>query len=114
MVVRRIDPRSALRVSAVFYASLSLALFLAAALLWIGANVVGLVGNVEAFMDEIGFTDFQLRTGQFLKASLITAAVFTVAGSVANLLMAVLYNLISETVGGINVVLGDEHPDPKA
>ncbi|MBW3574093.1 MAG: DUF3566 domain-containing protein [Actinobacteria bacterium] len=114
LVVRHIDPRSALRVSALFYLSLSVALFVAATLLWLGANAIGLVGNIEAFMDEVGFTDFQLRAGQFLKASLITAVVFTVAGSLANFLMAVLYNLISETVGGVSVVLGDDRPHQKS
>ena len=113
-MVRHIDPRSALRVSALFYLSLSVALFVAATLLWLGANAIGLVGNIEAFMDEVGFTDFQLRAGQFLKASLITAVVFTVAGSLANFLMAVLYNLISETVGGVSVVLGDDRPHQKS
>lgn len=111
VVVRRVDPRSALKVSALFYLSLSIAMFVAAILLWIGANAVGLVGNIEAFMDEIGFTDFQLRAGQVLKAWLITAIVFTVAGSLANFLMAVLYNLISETIGGVKVVLGDDRSE---
>lgn len=114
VVVRHIDPRSAFKMSALFYLSLSIALLVAAVLLWAGANAVGLVANLEAFMDEVGFTDFQLRTGQFLKASVITSIVFTLAGSLANLLMAVLYNLISDTFGGIEVVLGDDRPDPKA
>ena len=114
VTVRHIDPRSALRMSALFYLSMSLALFVAGALLWIGANAVGLVGNIEAFMDEIGFTDFQLRTGQFLKASLIAGFVLTVGGSAANLLMAVLYNLLSDTFGGIKVVLGEDHRGTKA
>jgi uncharacterized membrane protein (UPF0182 family) len=111
VVVRHVDPRSALRVSALFYVSLSIAMFVATILLWVGANAVGLVGNVEAFMDEIGFTDFQLRVGQILKAWLITATVFTVAGSLANFLMAVLYNLISDTIGGVKVVLGDDRAE---
>ncbi len=114
VTVRHIDPRSALRVSALFYLSMSLALFVAGALLWTGANAVGLVDNIESFMDEIGFTDFQLRTGQFLKASLIVGFVLTLGGSAANLLMAVLYNLLSDTFGGVKVVLGEDHPGPKA
>lgn len=111
-VVRHIDPRSALRVSALFYLSISLALFVAGGLLWAAANALGLVANVESFMDEIGFTDFQLRAGQFLKASLVAGVALTVCGSVANLLMAMLYNLISDTFGGIKVVLGEDKADP--
>ena len=110
VVLRRIQPNSVLRVSALFYLGVSLALFIAGVLLWIGANVIGLVGNIEGFMDEIGFTDFRLRPTPLLLASALISVILVTTGSLANYLMAVLYNLIADVVGGIKVVL-TEDPD---
>lgn len=110
VVLRRVHPPSVLRVSALFYLGVSLALFIAGVLLWVGANVIGLVGNVEGFMDEIGFTDFRLRPTPLLLASALISVILVVTGSLANYLMAVLYNLIADVVGGIKVVL-TEDPD---
>ncbi len=64
-------------------------------------------------MDEIGFTDFQLRAGQFLKASLVAGVALTVCGSLANLLMAMLYNLISDTFGGSRWCWARTRPTPR-
>lgn len=110
MVLHRIHPTSVLRVSVLFYLGVSLALFIAGVLLWIGANVIGLVGNIEGFMDEIGFTDFRLRVAPLLLASALISVILVITGSLANYLMAVLYNLIGDVVGGIKVVL-TEDPD---
>lgn len=108
VVVSRIQPGSLLKVSAVFYLSLSLALFIAGLLLWAGARSIGLVANIEGLMDEVGFTDFRLETGPLLVGSAVASVVLVVAGSVANLLMALLYNLIGDVVGGIKVVLTED------
>ena len=108
VVLRRIHPTSVLRVSVLFYLGVSLALFVAGLLLWIGANVIGLVGNIEGFMDEIGFTDFRLRPTPLLLASALISVILVVTGSLANYLMAVLYNLIADVVGGIKVVLTED------
>ena len=108
VVLRRVHPASVLRVSALFYLGVSLALFIAGVLLWVGANVIGLVGNVESFMDEIGFTDFRLRPTPLLLASALVSVVLVFTGSLANYLMAVLYNLIADVVSGIKVVLTED------
>lgn len=113
VVVRHIDALSVLKVSVLFYLSLSLALVTAGVLLWAGARSIGLIGNVEGFMDKVGFTDFRIQAGQLLQASVIASAVFVVAGSLANLLMAVLFNLISGVVGGVKLVLAEDHVPPK-
>ncbi len=113
VVLRRVRPMSLLRISVLFYLSLCLALFIASVLLWAGANAIGLVGNVEGFMDEIGFTDFRLRPGPLLAGSALFSVVLVFAGSLANFLMAVLYNLIADVVGGIKVVLTEDPETPR-
>lgn len=113
VVLRRIRPLSVLRVSVLFYLGLCLALFVASVLLWAGANTIGLVGNIEGFMDEVGFTDFRLRPGPLLLTSALVGFVMVIAGSFANYLMAVLYNLIADVVGGIKVVLTEDREIPE-
>jgi hypothetical protein len=108
VVLRRIRPASVLRVSILFYLSLCLALFTAGVLLWLAANAIGLVGNIEGFMDDVGFTDFRLQAGPLLVGSGLISVVLVATGSLANFLMAVLYNLIGDVVGGIKVVLTED------
>ena len=108
VVLRRIRPASVLRVSVLFYLSLCLALFVAVVLLWIGANAIGLVGNIEGFMDDVGFTDFRLQPGPLLVGWGLISVIMVVTGSLANFLMAVLYNLIGDVVGGVKVVLTED------
>lgn len=105
VVLTRIHPVSVLKVSALFYLSLALALFIAGVLLWTAARSTGLIANIEGLLDDVGFTDFSLETGPLLAASALASMVLVVAGSSANLLMALLYNLIGDFIGGIKVVL---------
>lgn len=108
VVLRRVRPASVLKVSVLFYLSLALTLFVAGVLLWLGANAVGLIDNLEGFMDEVGFTDFRLQPGPLLAASLAGSIILVIAGSLANVLMAVLYNLIGDVVGGVRIVLTED------
>jgi hypothetical protein len=108
VVVRNVDPWSVLKVSLLFYLSVFVILLVAAMLLWAAANSVGIVENIESFMDSIGFTDFTFEAGQLLRATALGGAVLVVAGTFGNVVMSVLYNLISEVVGGLRITLGED------
>jgi hypothetical protein len=108
VVVRRVAPLSVLKVSVLFYLSAGLVLLVAGVLLWSGAHAVGLIGNLESFMGDIGFSDFRLEGDQVLKAWLIVGSVLVVGGSFANLLMAMLYNLLADVVGGVKLLLAED------
>ena len=108
VVLKRLDPFSVLKVSLLFYLSMFLILLIAAVLLWGAAESVGVVGNFESFMDSIGFTDFTFEAPQLLRGAGLGGAVLVFAGTFGNVVMAVLYNLISDVVGGIKVTLGED------
>ena len=97
-----------LKVSLLFYLSMFLILLVAAVLLWGAATSIGVVGNIESFMDSIGFTDFTFEAPQLLKGAALGGAVLVLAGTFGNVIMALLYNLISEVVGGLKVTLGED------
>lgn len=108
VVLRRVDPLSVLKVSLLFYLSMFLIVLIAAVLLWAAATSIGVVGNIESFMDSIGFTDFTFEVPQLLRGAALGGAVLVLAGTFGNVVMALLYNLISEVVGGIRVTLGED------
>ncbi len=107
-MVKRLDPWSVLKVSLLFYLSMFLILLVALVGLWAAANSVGVVDNIESFMDSIGFTDFTFEANQLLRAVALGGAVLVLAGTFGNVVMAVLYNVISDVVGGLKITLGED------
>jgi len=113
-VVRRIDTWSVLKVSALFFLTFTLVLVLAGVLLWIAGSVLGAVESVEGFMQAIGFEDFRFVGVQLLRGFVAAALVIVVLGTGFSVLMAVVYNLISDLVGGIQLTVLEEDARPRA
>jgi hypothetical protein len=94
------------RVSVLFYFALYCVLLVAGAILWAAASATGLRGNVESFIaDLIASGKFEFVGAELFRAAAFGGAVLVVLGAAANVLLAVLYNLISEVVGGISLVV---------
>lgn len=111
--VRHVDPWSVVRVSLLFYLCLFGAIVVAALVLWLGAAVTGVLGNIERFLQDAGFEDFHFLPGQLFAAFFVGGIVLVAAGTVANLLLAKLYNLMVDVVGGIRLGVTDETaPNP--
>lgn len=110
VVVRRVDPWSVLKLSLLFYLCMCLVLLVAGALLWAGASAAGVVGNIESFIADIGFDEFRFVPGDILRASVIGGLVLVVAGTIANMLLAALFNLMCDIVGGLKVTLAEDLP----
>jgi hypothetical protein len=108
VVVRRVDPWSVLKLSLLFYLCVCLVLLVAGVVLWGGASAAGVVENVESFFQDAGFDGFRFSAGVMLRAFAIGGLILVVAGTVANMLLATLFNLMSDVVGGIRVTLGED------
>ena len=110
-VLRRFDLRSVLRFSLVFYFCLFLILLVAGIVLWIVASITGVRHNVEHFIGDLIASKFHFLGLQLLRAAAIGGLLLVIIGSAANVLLALLYNLISDVVGGIEVtVLEEDRP----
>jgi hypothetical protein len=110
-VLRRIEPWTVLRFSMLFYASLLVVFLVAGIILWIVASLTGVVDNVETFIKQLFALDsFHFVAIDLLIGTLLGGAVLVVMGTGLNLLMAVLYNLISDVVGGLEVTVLEEDP----
>ena len=110
LVVRRIEPWTVLKFSVLLFATLYLVMLVAGLVLWTAATATGLRENIEKFIgDLIASDDFRILGPTMFRASVAGGLVLVVMGTGANVLFAVLYNLISDVVGGI-VVVFEERP----
>lgn len=107
--VRRVDPVSVLRVSAVFYACVFVVLLVAGVVLWLVAAGAGIVGNIESFIGDLfALEEFRFEPLQILQASLVGGLVLVVLGTAANVLAALLFNLIADLVGGVELTVVED------
>ena len=108
-IIRHVDPWSVLKFSLLLYFSLFLIVLSAGVLLWLAASATDVIGGVEAFIEELfGFDTFAFEPGQILTASVLGGLVLVVAGTAANVVFAVLFNLISDVVGGLRLTVIEE------
>jgi hypothetical protein len=110
-VIRKIDPWTVLRFSVLFYASMLLVVLVAGTLLWIAAEAMGVIDNVENFVRELfALEQYRIKGFQLFTASLVGGLVLVIIGTGTNVLMAVVYNLTSDVVGGVEVTVLEEEP----
>ena len=103
-IIRRIDPWSVLKISFLFYLCLWIIVLLSGSILWIGANRTGVIGNVESFITELfGLESFNFEGSEVFRGSAIGGLILVFLGTGFNVLVAVLFNLISDLTGGIRV-----------
>ena len=126
-VIRRVDPWTVLRFSVFFYLSIFLVMLVAGFALWQVGSATGVRDNAEGFVGELvgagPVTDpaggaasnadskdnnFRFEGGRILQASALGGLVLVVLGTGANVLLVVLYNLISDVAGGVEITVLEE------
>ena len=116
-LVRHIEPWSVLKMSLIFYFCLWVILLIAGVILWRFAVTSGTVEKVESFIEELfALETFTFNPDQIFRVSALGGLVMVVAGSGFTVLMAVLFNLISDLVGGVRMTVVEEEtarPRPK-
>lgn len=116
-LVRHVEPWSVLKVSLIFYFCLWVILLIAGVILWSFAVGSGTVDNVENFIRELfALESFEFNADEIFRASAIGGLVLVVAGAGFTVLMAVLFNLISDITGGVRFTVVEEEtarPRPK-
>ncbi len=112
-IIRKIDPWTVLKVSFALYAVMGLALVLGAVIFWSFVTAAGYPNFLEETLGSIGLrdaaagplvpdNDYMFRLAAFLGVA------FTVLMTGITTLGAVMYNLISDVVGGLEVVVLEE------
>lgn len=116
-LVRHVEPWAVLKVALIFYFCLWVILLIAGVMLWSLAVTSGTVDNVETFVTELfALESFTFNADQIFRASAVGGLVLVVAGAGFTVLMAVLFNLISDVTGGVRFTVVEEEtarPRPK-
>ena len=108
-IVRHVDPWSIMKISLILHICLWLVTMAAGSILWSVASRVGAIGSVERFIrSSTTSTSFHLNGGVILRASALGGLLLVVVGTVLTTAGAVLFNLISDLVGGIRVTVIEE------
>ena len=108
-IVRRIDAWSVLKVSFIFYLCVYVVTLVAVVLLWSVASGAGVVDNIESFIEDLGaFETFEFDARKLFQGTALGGAILTVLATGLTALGAVLFNLISDLVGGIRLTVIEE------
>lgn len=100
-----------MRFSLLFYGCMLVVWMVAGLLLWLAASTTGVVDNVERFIEELfSLESFAFDGARLFVSTLIGGLVLVLLGTGANVLMAVLYNLTADVVGGIEITVLEEEP----
>lgn len=117
-IIRKIDPWTMLKVSAVIWAVLALAFVLGSVIFWSVLDRAGIPDQLVEFMVEITLieegTDPFANTEQFLRFLIFSSVVGWILATGTSVAIAVIYNLVSDVVGGIEVVVLEETLNPVA
>ncbi len=107
--VRRIDVWSVLKVSLCFYLCALIVTLLAGVMVWLAADAFGVIHNVEKFFGDL-FDDkgFHFLSLEILRAATLIGLAFVCLMTVWTVLAAAFYNLFSELVGGVEIVVSEE------
>lgn len=112
VTVRRVGPLSVLKFSLIFTFCVMLAVFLGLIFLYMILQAVGVIDTVEEWVTKIfpqnGGTTFQIEPGYLLPRGFLIGCGLVVVWSFIKVMVAFLYNLISDIVGGVEVTLAEK------
>lgn len=115
-IIRKIDPWTALKVGALTWAVLVLAFVLGVVIFWSVLERAGIPDAITEFMVEITLIDEGTQpfanSEQFLRVVVFSSVVWWVLLTGATVGLAVIYNLVSDVVGGLEVVVLEETLNP--
>jgi hypothetical protein len=107
-VVRHVDTWSVFKVALVFNIVLYGVCLTAGVLLWNVAYATGTIDNVEQFFEQFGWSEFQFKGGQIFHNAWIGGLFVAVGLTGFVVLVATMFNLITDLVGGIRVSVLEE------
>lgn len=115
-IIRKIDPWTTLKVSALVWAVLALGILLGIVIFWSILERAGIPDRLTEFMIEITLIDEGTRpfanTEQFLRFAIFSSVVWWILLTGMSVAGAVIYNLVSDVVGGLEVVVLEETLNP--
>jgi hypothetical protein len=105
--IRRISPWSVLKFSLIFYFCVMLVVLFGLAILYMLLGALGVLGSLAQLLGDVGFggENFEIHGFSIFRTLFLIGFLTVVIGSALTVFITVLYNLISDLVGGIEVTL---------
>jgi hypothetical protein len=112
VTVRSVGPLSVLKFSLIFYFCVMVAIFLGLVFLYLILQAVGVIATIEDWVTQIfpskdGST-FHIQAGYLMPRIFLLGCGMVLVWSFINLMVAFLYNLISDVIGGIEITLAEK------
>lgn len=110
-VIRHVSVYSVTKFAVIFMLSAYLVFLVAGALLWNIALNTSQVENLESFIaDLFKYDSFDINTSTILRAMVIGGFVLAASVAILTILLAVVFNLVSDIIGGIRITVLEELP----
>jgi hypothetical protein len=108
-IIRHVEPWSVLKISLFFYACLWVILLVAGFMIWGVADSSGTIDRLESlFVDLFSLDEFTIDAGQVFRGYALAGLALAIAGTTFNVLMCLLFNLISDLTGGLRITMIEE------
>jgi len=107
-VLRAIDAWSVFKISLVFYLAMYAICLVAGVLLWNVAYSTGTIDNLSNFFESFGWKSFEFRGGEIFHNAWILGLFMVVGLTGLNVVLATLFNLIADLVGGVRLTVLEE------
>jgi hypothetical protein len=108
--VESIDVWSVAKVSFPFYVVIVALVIGAGLLLWAFLVGSGTTESFEEFVIDAGYSDFEFLPDQMFEAGVKGGLIFVVVGTFANVVVAILFNILSSMVGGLRLATVERPP----
>jgi hypothetical protein len=108
-IIRRIDPWSVLKLSLLFYFCVWLMVVVSGVLIWGVAVSSGTVDSLEGFIENLlAFEEFTFNADQIFRLFAMGGLIMVFLATAISAILALLFNLISDLIGGIRVTVIEE------
>jgi hypothetical protein len=111
LVLRRLDPWSVLKFSVLFYLCLMLISLLVFAMIWFVLVNMGVFEEVTRFAGNFNL-EVTFPAGTVFRWYILIGLFGVVVWSVVTMLLTLLFNLVNDVTGGIEVVLAEREHRP--
>ncbi|MBL78075.1 MAG: hypothetical protein CL459_03765 [Acidimicrobiaceae bacterium] len=108
-LLRHVEPWSVLKIGLVFYLCVWGMTVIASQALWRTAETAGIIEKVERFIEELfALETFAFDTDKIFRLYVLAGLVLVIGGTALTVVLVVLFNLISDLMGGIRFTMIEE------